>query len=119
MMRDLATVFNVLFSIFGAGGAVYVAATTGAGWSREHGLLLGILAGIVVAIADAGLIIIFKGRLKTARADRAKMTVKMSRGSGAIREESTAKEASQETPNPPTLIEDKKQLRLRRRAIGA
>lgn len=105
-MRDLATAFNVLFSVFGAGGAVYVAATTGAGWTREQGLLLGIFAGTVVAIADVGLIIIFKGRLKKRREETAKTIVKMSRGSAAVADA------------PVALIEEKKEVRLRRRAIG-
>lgn len=106
-MRDLATVFNVLFSVFGAGGAVYVAATTGAGWTREKALLLGIFAGVIVAIADVGLIVIFKGRLKKSRAEKAKLIVKMSKGSAAIKDEA-----------PVALIEEKKEVRLRRRAIG-
>lgn len=83
LSRDLATVLNILFSVFGVGGGVYVVAKN-AGWTRETAMLLAIIAGIVVGIADSVLVWIFKVRLKKDRKDTAKRRVRMNKGSAAI-----------------------------------
>lgn len=84
MTRQLATVVNILFSIFGSAGAVYVASTTGAGYSREVAVILAILAGCVVGIADAVLVWIVSVRSEEERKESKRMAVEMSQGSGAI-----------------------------------
>jgi len=129
LTRQLSTVLNILFSIFGSGFAVYVAATTGGGYTREKGILLGILAGVVVGIADGVLVWIFGQRVKEGREEGRKLAIKLAKGSGAdaaldstleiegLSEEAPGDEAESEAPekNIPTV---KKEIRLRRRAIG-
>ncbi|CAK9780376.1 unnamed protein product [Cutaneotrichosporon oleaginosum] len=83
MSRQVATVLNVLFSIFGVGGGVYYAARS-VGWARERAILLGILAGVVVGIADSVLLWIFKVRLKKDRRDTARRRVRLNKGSAGI-----------------------------------
>jgi hypothetical protein len=132
LTRQLSTVLNILFSIFGSGFAVYVAATTGGGYSREKGILLGILAGVVVGIADGVLVWIFGQRVKEGREESRKVAIKLAKGSGAdgaadstLKVEGVSKETpgdedgenGNEAPEkdiPPV----KKEIRLRRRAIG-
>lgn len=132
LTRQLSTVLNILFSIFGSGFAVYVAATTGGGYAREKGILLGILAGIVVGIADGVLVWIFGQRLKEGREEGRKLAIKLAKGSGAdgdpdsttqiegsaeeVLEGSHGEEENQapEKDIPPV----KREIRLRRRAIG-
>lgn len=83
MTRQVATVLNVLFSVFGVGGGVFYAARS-VGWTREAAILLGILGGVVVGIADSALLWIFKVRLKKDRRDTAHRRVRMNKGSAAI-----------------------------------
>jgi hypothetical protein len=132
LTRQLSTVLNILFSIFGSGFAVYVAATTGGGYSREKGILLGILAGVVVGIADGVLVWIFGQRVKEGREESRKLAIKLAKGSGA----EAASDSTLEIEGPAEeVLEDedgeveskapekdippvKKEIRLRRRAIG-
>ncbi|TXT10616.1 hypothetical protein VHUM_02121 [Vanrija humicola] len=132
--RQLATVLNVLFSVFGLGGAAYVVATTGAGWTRSQGLLLAVFAGAVVAVADVGLIWIFSARIKKDRRAASIKSIRTNKGSGrAPGTEATVlelegeevKEAEGEadtydtSPAPVDLIPaPKATVRLRRRALG-
>ena len=58
---------NVLFSIGGSGGAVYVASVTGAGYSREVGVILGLIAAALVGVAEMILLWIFVWRVKEGR----------------------------------------------------
>lgn len=130
LARQLSTVLNILFSIFGSAFAVYVAATTGGGYSREKGILLGVLAGVVVGIADGVLVWIFQHRVTEGREEGRKMAIKLSKGSAgegekeegeaaqlSIEEGKQDGEDSQEatTDMPPA----KKEIRLRRRPIVA
>ncbi|GFZ48669.1 hypothetical protein JCM24511_06418 [Saitozyma sp. JCM 24511] len=125
LSKQLTTIFNVLFSVFGSAFAVYFAATTGAGWDREHAILLGVLAGCVVGVADGVLVWIFAGRLEKSRKEARERGAELAKGSAkdglkvVEREEgrddipgagegSTAAETSLE----------KRKLRLRRRGIG-
>jgi hypothetical protein len=132
LTRQLSTVLNILFSIFGSGFAVYVAATTGGGYTREKGILLGILAGVVVGIADGVLVWIFGQRVKEGREEGRKLAIKLAKGSGADEvsdstldiegraeevledEDGEVESKAPEKDIPPV----KKEIRLRRRAIG-
>jgi len=132
LTRQLSTVLNILFSIFGSGFAVYVAATTGGGYAREKGILLGILAGVVVGIADGVLVWIFGQRVKEGREEGRKLAIKLAKGSGAdgasestAHIESSTEEAlegshgEEEDKAPEKDIPPvKREIRLRRRAIG-
>ena len=128
LARQLSTVLNILFSIFGSAFAVYVAATTGGGYSREKGILMGVVAGLVVGVADGVLIRIFANRVKEGREEGRRVAIKLSKGSGADgekvdvndeegsakaieRSEDGSNEEVKETPKV------KKEIRLRRRAI--
>jgi len=132
LTRQLSTVLNILFSIFGSGFAVYVAATTGGGYTREKGILLGILAGVVVGIADGVLVWIFGQRVKEGREEGRKLAIKLAKGSGAdgatdstLEIEGQAEDVLEdgdrevESKAPEKHIPPvKKEIRLRRRAIG-
>lgn len=95
LSSSLTTVLNVLFSIFGSAAAVYVASVTGAGYTRETAVILAVLAGVVVGIAEGILVWIFGDRLKKGREASRKAAREMARGSGAIGvlESSDGKEA--------------------------
>ncbi|TYJ58822.1 hypothetical protein B9479_000254 [Cryptococcus floricola] len=121
LTRTLSTVINILFSIFGAAVAVYVAATSGAGYSREKGVLLGVLAGVVVGIADGVLVIIFQGRVQENRKERWERGRKLMTGSGKMEPEAPEAETKEAVG-----MEDKseagpsalpKRIQLKRRAI--
>lgn len=84
LTKQLSTILNVLFSIFGSAFAVYVAGTTGAGYTREASILLGILAGAVVGVAEAVLVWIFSKRVKEGRKERWERGRKMARGSAGL-----------------------------------
>lgn len=132
LARQLSTVLNILFSIFGSAFAVYVAATTGGGYSREKGILMGIVAGVIVGVADGVLVWIFQNRVKEGREEGRKMAIKLSKGSGAdgekVENENESEEGGvkkieagrdgdghdAEVKETPTV---KKEIRLRRRAI--
>jgi hypothetical protein len=83
LSRQVATVLNVLFSVFGVGGGAYYAARS-VGWTQERAILLGIIGGVVVGIADSVLVWIFKVRLKKDRRDTARRRVRMNKGSAGI-----------------------------------
>ncbi|KAJ9101696.1 hypothetical protein QFC21_003034 [Naganishia friedmannii] len=55
--KEISTVLNVLFSIGGVGGAVFVVAKTSAGMRQETAVLLAFLAAVVVGIAETWLYI--------------------------------------------------------------
>jgi len=134
LTRQLSTVLNILFSIFGSGFAVYVAATTGGGYAREKGILLGVLAGVVVGIADGVLVWIFGQRVKEGREEGRKLAIKLGKGSGGDGEASHADAAAMDGDDIADELEEKvlevnatseketapvkKDIRLRRRPIG-
>lgn len=115
----------MLFSVFGSAFAVYFAATTGAGWDREHAILLGVLAGCVVGVADGVLVWIFAGRLEKSRKEARERGAEMAKGSA--KEGLKRVEQEEERGDIPgtgtdsTAAEtslEKRKLRLRRRGIG-
>ena len=134
LTRQLSTVLNILFSIFGSGFAVYVAATTGGGYAREKGILLGVLAGVVVGIADGVLVWIFGQRVKEGREEGRKLAIKLGKGSGGEGEAFQADAAAMDGEDAADELEEKvldveatseketarvkKDIRLRRRPIG-
>ena len=61
-----------------------MAGTTGAGYTRETSILLGVLAGAVVGIAEAILVWIFSARGQEGRRERWERGAKMGRGSAAL-----------------------------------
>lgn len=73
----------MLFSVFGVAGGVWYAAKS-VGWTRERAMLLAILGGVVVGIADSVLLWIFKVRLAKDRKDTAKRRVRMNKGSAGL-----------------------------------
>ncbi|WVF73033.1 hypothetical protein IAT40_007851 [Kwoniella sp. CBS 6097] len=103
LTKQLTTAINIVFSIVGSGAAVYVASTTGAGYTRETAVLLAVLTGVVVGLADMGLLWIFSTRLEGSRKERFENSVKMLKGSGKIDQESESEkkdiEGQQENMN--------------------
>ncbi|WVQ84314.1 hypothetical protein IAT38_006466 [Cryptococcus sp. DSM 104549] len=120
LLRTLSTTINILFSIFGSAAAVYVASVTGAGYSRERGIILGVLAGLVVGIADVVLMWLFTGRVEDARKERHNRGAAMMKGSGAVvgdvegEEKGVLAVEGGDTAMPEA---PKKQIQLRRRAL--
>lgn len=84
LTRQLATVLNVLFSIFGCAGAVFVASTSGAGYSRETAVVLAILAGVVVGLADGVLVWIVSSRSDKERKARRLRGIEASKGTAGL-----------------------------------
>ena len=72
---------NVLFSIFGAGGAAYAAAKS-TGWTAHHAILLAVVVGAVVGVADLGLLWIYSRRKRDKAVREAAIRVRENRGSG-------------------------------------
>ncbi|WVR07740.1 hypothetical protein IAU60_004783 [Kwoniella sp. DSM 27419] len=133
LAKTLSTVINILFSILGSAAAVYVAATSGAGYSRELATLLAVLTGLVVGIADAVLVVLFSKRVEESRKERHAAGVKMLRGSGALQDDLTGshtdldgeEEGAAEVPSETQLVGSEgttaiksKQVRLRRRGLN-
>jgi hypothetical protein len=130
-------VLNVLFSIGGAGGAVYVAAVTGAGYSRELGVILGLIAATVVGVAEMVLLWIFVWRVKEGRKKGIEQwkgssgigvkerevagLIEGEDGGGADGEEGTgsADVENTETVKVGGVEKSRTEVRLRRRAIGS
>ncbi|KAK8853160.1 hypothetical protein IAR55_003861 [Kwoniella newhampshirensis] len=128
LLRTLSTTVNILFSIFGSAAAVYVASVSGAGYTRETAILLAILTGVVVGIADGVLVWIFTGRVKESRKEREKRGREMMRGSGAVdeRENNDEKVIDGAEQDASLSVNEKegsettarqKQVRLRRRGL--
>jgi hypothetical protein len=84
--KQLSTVFNVLFSIVGSAAAVYVASITGAGYSRETAMLLAILAGVIVGIADGVLVWVLGKRVEKERKEARERGRKEALGSSKLGE---------------------------------
>ncbi|EIW72220.1 hypothetical protein TREMEDRAFT_23042, partial [Tremella mesenterica DSM 1558] len=84
LSKTLTTALNILFSIFGAAYAVYWASVTGAGYSRETGVLLGVLTGMIVGVADGVVVWGFTKRLNEGREEARLMALEMNKGSGAL-----------------------------------
>ena len=118
----MSMVLNVLFSIGGSGGAVYVASVTGAGYSRETGVILGVLAAMVVGLAELVLAWIFIWRVGEGR----KKEVEQWKGSASLGvkerevlalENDVNGEGKVDEGDETAVPEKKAEVRLRRRAI--
>lgn len=126
-MRLLSTVLNVLFSVVGCGFAAYVAATTGGGWTRESAVLLAVFVGVVVGIADVGIVVLYKRKVKEDAVKGARLRARVMKGSGAtgvLLERDSEGEIVREIEGTDTAEEDavviptpKTEVRLRRRAV--
>ena len=127
--KQLATILNVLFSIFGSSAAVYVVAVTGAGYSREMAMILAILAGALVGVADMAVVWIYVERLERGRRDAQRKSAELAKGSGevdiGVDEVQERQERSDECEKEPQseMMDDKevpakRQVRLRRRGLG-
>ncbi|OWZ35796.1 hypothetical protein C349_05012 [Cryptococcus neoformans var. grubii Br795] len=125
LTRTLSTIFNVIFSILGSAGAVYMAAVSGAGYSREKGVLLGILAGLIVGIADGVLVVLFMSKVEKDRRERHERGRKLMKGSGKaldqIEDQARIEQGVQVKLLAKEGIESTavsaKQIQLRRRAL--
>lgn len=127
LMRLLSTVLNILFSVVGCGFAAYVAATTGGGWTRESAVLLAIFVGVVVGIADAGIVVLYKRRMNDDAVKGARLRAKEMKGSGAtgvLLERDSDGEVVREITSEESAAGDavvipapKTEVRLRRRAV--
>lgn len=111
--------------MLGCGFAAYVAATTGAGWSRESAVLLAVAVGAIVGVADAGIVFLYKRRVKEDGVRSAKLRAKYSRGTGATGvllerdgEGEITKEIEVVAGEATTIPAPKREVRLRRRAVG-
>ncbi|ORX40655.1 hypothetical protein BD324DRAFT_13348 [Kockovaella imperatae] len=107
LSKQITTALNVLFSVVGAGVAVYMAAITGAGYKRETGVLLGVFAAVVVAITEGALLWIFAYKVKVVQRKEVEMW-KGSASEGVKKTLDNGPETSINTPRP---------VRLRRRPI--
>ncbi|WRT70290.1 uncharacterized protein IL334_007288 [Kwoniella shivajii] len=136
LSKSISTILNILFSIFGSGAAVYVASTTGAGYSREISILLAVLTGFIVGIADAILVWIFTKKVEESRVERHNTGRKMLSGSGKLseteenlitdgNEDDIQDEEDSQKGNEQIMKEKigssgvKKEIRLRRRGLNA
>ncbi|EJT50963.1 hypothetical protein A1Q1_07829 [Trichosporon asahii var. asahii CBS 2479] len=106
-------------------GLAYVAATTGAGWSRESAVLLAVAVGAIVGVADAGIVFLYKRRVKEDGVRSAKLRAKYSRGTGATGvllerdgEGEITKEIEVVAGEATMIPAPKREVRLRRRAVG-
>ncbi|WWC94763.1 hypothetical protein V866_001612 [Kwoniella sp. B9012] len=131
LSKTISTVLNILFSIFGSSIAVYVVSTSSAGYSREISILLGILTGIIVGVADMVLVYLYTRKLDEGRRESKKVGLKMLRGSGKIgeknegekdssvdgeKEDERVVDLSQTSDTLSTAV--KKEVRLRRRGLN-
>lgn len=73
----------MLFSVVVCGFAAYVAATTGAAWTRESAVLLAVAVGAVVGFADTAIVFLYKRRAKEDGVRSARLRSKYSKGTGA------------------------------------
>ncbi|WVN86428.1 uncharacterized protein L203_101592 [Cryptococcus depauperatus CBS 7841] len=124
LMRTLSTVFNILFSIIGSAGAVYVASVTGAGYTREKGILLSILAGVIVGLADGVLIVLYTRTAENTRKDQHERGRRLMQGSGGIPEAKkeledavTGQQMEKEGVSTSSVTSGRR-LQLRRRALA-
>ncbi|WWD03529.1 hypothetical protein V865_001582 [Kwoniella europaea PYCC6329] len=131
LSKTISTVLNILFSIFGSSIAVYVVSTSSAGYSKEISILLGILTGIIVGVADMVLVYLYTRKLDEGRRESKKVGLKMLRGSGKIgekdegekdssgdgeKEDESVVDLSQTSDTLSTAV--KKEVRLRRRGLN-
>ncbi|KAK4687931.1 hypothetical protein P7C73_g2198, partial [Tremellales sp. Uapishka_1] len=128
--KQLTTTFNILFSIVGSAAAVYIASVTGAGYMRETAVILAVLTGLVVGIAEGVLYWIWRGRLEQGRAEARLTLIEQSKGSGAVEEYAEGTEAegmgaiAEITEGPgerdvslEKVVPTKLSVRLRRRGV--
>ena len=123
--KTLTTALNILFSIFGAAYAVYYASIHGAGYRRETGVLLGVLTGFVVGIADGVIVWGLTRRVEEGRKISEERMKKEARISGALppavapgkAEGDTKGELVQIHQGTSALETASKGVRLRRKAI--
>ena len=128
LTRQLSTGLNALFSVLGAGFAVYWAASTGAGYKRESAVLLGIAGGVVVLNAELLLLWIFVRRVDDGR----KAGVEAWKGSSSLGEkepgdlpdaEGSGELSEADTPDSNPVVQASheaapaREIRLRRRVI--
>ena len=102
---------------------MYVASVTGAGYTREMGVILGVLAAVVVGLAEMILLWIFVWRVADGRKKAveqwkgsASLGVKESKGVLAL-EDSVKGEQQEAEGTTEVVLEKKPEVRLRRRAI--
>ncbi|KAL7418479.1 hypothetical protein Q5752_006937 [Cryptotrichosporon argae] len=119
LARQLSTALNILFSILGSAFAAHHAARA-SGFAPAACVLLAVAAGAVVGVADAVGVWIYVGRLERDRAAARERGRMEARGSAAetheIEDEAGGDhEMAQHTG---TTATEKREVRLRRRAIG-
>jgi hypothetical protein len=131
LLRTLSKVLNVLFSIFGAGGAAYAAATS-TGWARSEGLVLAIVVAVVVGVAELGLWLIYARRGAVRRVEEGQRRVRENTGSARLpgteavpleleenAQDDEARVLAELGEDAAPIPPPKTNIRLRRRAIGA
>ncbi|GHJ86403.1 hypothetical protein NliqN6_2805 [Naganishia liquefaciens] len=133
--KEISTVLNVLFSIGGVGGAVYVVAHTSAGMSQESAILLAFFAAAVTAFAEIWLWVAYSRRSARRAKEGEALRLAEMRQAGPSEVESEVPdkpelkeisadpldEKSQgEIPNHmiPSKTTEKREIRLRRRPLG-
>ncbi|WWC64649.1 uncharacterized protein I303_107260 [Kwoniella dejecticola CBS 10117] len=92
LSKTISTVLNILFSIFGSAIAIYLVCKSSAGYSTEVSILLGILTGLIVGIADVVLLYLYSDKLDKGRKESHRTGLKNLRGSGASIEKKSAEE---------------------------
>ncbi|WVW86098.1 hypothetical protein I302_108137 [Kwoniella bestiolae CBS 10118] len=129
LSKTISTVLNILFSIFGSSIAVYLVSSSSAGYSREIAILLGVLTGIIVGVADVVLIYLYSRKLDEGRRESRRVGMKMLRGSGRIGEKEKVEERVEEDTGEGDVMDlpekdgtestgVKKEVRLRRRGLN-
>lgn len=88
-------------------------------------MLLAVAVGVVVGIADAGIVFLYKRRVKEDGVRSAKLRAKYSRGTGATgvllerdQEGEITKEITVGEGEAAVIPAPKREVRLRRRAVG-
>ena len=126
--KQLSTILNVLFSIFGSSAAVYVVAVTGAAYSLEKAMVLAILAGALVGVADMAVVWIYVERLDRGRRAAQRRGAAMAKGSGEVDRGEDGEEERQDRSDKvekerafrmmgDMAVPEKRQVRLRRRGL--
>ncbi|WWC71953.1 uncharacterized protein I206_105912 [Kwoniella pini CBS 10737] len=129
LSKTISTILNILFSIFGSSIAVYLVCKSSSGYSNEISLLLSILTGLIVGIADLILIYLYSDKLDKGRKESHKIGLKMLRGTGALQdneEQSPIQDEDEKEDNTIVDLEAKEitqstgrkvDIRLRRRGL--
>ena len=98
---------------------MYVAAITGAGYTRETAVILAILAAAAVGLADGVIVWVYVDRLDRGRREAGRRAAEMGRGSGKVEEAREGEDEGNEmeVEERVEVAAAKRGVRLRRRGL--